>query len=284
MTELDTSELLSLMHKLHACYQRHILLEGGIDGIAHIQIILGGNDGILGQQRQERLLGSLVGLQFGHYLYPVTGIERELILNLEGAHALHVVAKKVDTIRVLATVAIHVEDRTTQRKLSGLVHVVHLVKAQLAQLLGDIAYGHLLPFLYHHRTVVQRLLRHHHLGQGLRIGNNEHRFIHLCHHLGTENLRSRIKLSVLDGTTVTAWEEQHPSGAQQLRQVVIKVARLLGILQYKQNGLITLGSQRTKQHGCTRGQQPLKENTSCSRIFYLMSQRCHLRQLGIYLF
>ena len=173
MTELNPAEALGLMHELHACYQRHILLESGIDGITHIQIVLGGNDGILGQQRQERLLSCLVGLQFRHYLYPVTRIQRELILYLEGAHALHIVAKKVDTIRVLAAVTIHVEDRATQRKLSGLVHVIHLVKAQLAQLFGNIAYGHLLPFLNHHRTVVQRLLGYHHLGQRLWVGNNE---------------------------------------------------------------------------------------------------------------
>ena len=129
MTELYATEVLGLMHELWSGDERHTLLECSIDGIAHKEIILGGNDGIRGQQRQKRLLHCIVSLEFGHYLYPITGFERQLIFNLEDAERINLVAKEIDTIRVFATIRIYIENGATQGKLTWFVYIVDLVES-----------------------------------------------------------------------------------------------------------------------------------------------------------
>ena len=116
---------------------------------ANKEIVLGGDDGIGGQQRQERFLSCIASLEFGHYLYPIAGIERELVLYLEGADRIYLVAKEIYTIRIFATVRIDIENRATQGKLAWFVDVVDLVESQIAQLVHNVGHSHLLSALYY---------------------------------------------------------------------------------------------------------------------------------------
>ena len=104
VSKLDATEVLGLRHKLRACDKRHTFLETCIDSIANIQVIFGCNNCILWQQREERLLCSIGSLELGHNLYPISDIKRELVLNLEGTDRIDIVAKEINTIRILATI------------------------------------------------------------------------------------------------------------------------------------------------------------------------------------
>ena len=149
MAKLDATEILGQRHELRTSNERHALLETAINAFAHIEIVFSGDNSILGQQREERLLSRIVGLEFGHYLYPIARIERELIFDLKGAYRIDIVAKEIDTIRILATVREDIENRTTKSKLTWLVDIVDLREAQIAQLARNIANSHLIALLYY---------------------------------------------------------------------------------------------------------------------------------------
>ena len=72
---------------------------------------------------------SIGSLELGHNLYPISDIKRELVLNLEGTDRINIVAKEINTIRILATITVYIEDRATKRKLPGLVNIINLIKA-----------------------------------------------------------------------------------------------------------------------------------------------------------
>ena len=99
-------------------------------------------------------------------------VARELCLNLEGAYAVNLVAEEVDTEGVFRGVGEDVDDATTHGKLPRLIHIVDPLEAlahkrcfHLGELYG-VAHGQ------GHGAVSDRVARHHHLGQGVGIGDD----------------------------------------------------------------------------------------------------------------
>ena len=70
-------------------------------------------------------------------------------------------------------------------------------------------------------------------------------------HLCAENLAGSVALSVLDGTSVAGREEQYALVAHQLYEVVVEIARLIGILQDKEE---PSSAYCRKCQGCRRVQ------------------------------
>ena len=165
MTELDAPERVGSLHKLgtrdelqflaqllfnltlfHLCGTTHLLslslrrktlLIGTVDGITHIEIILGNQQCLLRQKREERHLVAC-SHQLRHNLHMGSLILRQLILHLKGTDGVDIIAKEVDAIRVLATIGIDIEDRTTHRKLTWLIDVIHLSEAEVTKRLPDV--------------------------------------------------------------------------------------------------------------------------------------------------
>ena len=55
-------------------------------------------------------------------------------------------------------------------------------------------------------------------------------------HLSAQYLTRSVTLAILDGTPIARREEGHPTLAQQLHQIVIEIAGLVGILKNESGG------------------------------------------------
>ena len=233
-----------VLFQLRSTFQFHpgligkTLLIGTVYRIADIEEVLHHQQRILGQEREKRYFLLRHRRQLRHDLYPVATFLRQLILHLEGTDGVDVIAEEVNAERIFATVGIDVEDGAAQGKLTRFVDIVHLAETELAQCFLNRRHGDGLVFLQDEGTRIEILFRHHQLCQCFRISHNIAERGLLCKprkNFGAENLIGGIALGILDGPTITAGEEQHIPVAQQLRQVVIEIARLLGILKDKKH-------------------------------------------------
>ena len=198
------------LHQFCTCLSRKTFLIGTVDGITHIEIILGSQKHLVRHKREERYL-LICHRELGHHLYPITLILGELILHLEGADGIYLIAKEIDAVRELTTIGIDIEDGTTQGKLTWLVDIIHLAEAKLMERLLYLAHSNDLTFLKHQLAGIKALLRDHHLGESLRVSHD----IARCptretgQNFCAENLRSGITLGILDGPAITGGEEKH---------------------------------------------------------------------------
>ena len=163
---------------------------------------------------------------------------RQLRVNLKGTDGVYVVAKQVDTEGQFTAIAIDVEDAAAKGKLSWLVDVVHLLETQLTQERRHIVHLYRLTLLQHQRVIAQLFLRHHQFCQRFRIANDEQRGQSpirgkFRQYFCTQDFVGTVALAVFDGTAITAGEEQHPFLTQQLRQVVVKISGIVGILHHE---------------------------------------------------
>ena len=135
---------------------------------------------------------------------------------------------------------------------------------------------------------VDVLLRHHLLGH--RLGACHHKDRLGCrqrgYHLGAQYLIGGIALPVFCRTPVARREEQHPSRPHHLRQVVIEIARLVGIVEYEDHSplvaadLHELGHTTEKQR-CRRACEPLKLHGLPAVIAEQAQQSLGLRQFAV---
>ena len=151
---------------------REALLIGAFDGIVDVEEVFRHEEHVVRHEREERHL--LVGRhrEFWHDLNLVALFTRELVLHLKRADGVDIVAKEVDTIRKFAAEGVDVEDGATQRKLSWLVDVVHLVEAKLAKRLLYIRNGNRLILGKDEGAGVEVLLENDELCDCLRIGDD----------------------------------------------------------------------------------------------------------------
>ena len=223
------------------------LLIGILDGVAHKVVVLEHQPSVGRQEAQQRLL-LLDARQLRHDVYPATTLLRQLVLHLEGADGVYLVAEEVDAEGKLVTEGEDVEDAAAQGKLPRLVDVVDLVETEVAQCLQHLVDIGRLALLQRQRAVVEVLARHHHLGQCLGIGDDEqtatfHGTMYIVHgrqHLGTQYLAGRVLLAVLDGPPIRRGEVEHGRLAHDLAQVVVEVARLVDILKHEKHCLTRL--------------------------------------------
>ena len=281
------SSLQALFHGL----RRETLLIGALDGLASVVVVAEHEDGIVGQEGEQRRF-LLCHAHLRHDGGLLATLLRQLILHLEGADGVDVVAEEVDAERILVAEAEYVEDAAAQGKLSGLVNVVYLAETQLTQFLQHLLHIYCLSLSQRQRVVVKLLARHHHLGQGFRerynveptpipspregggnvtlqrLSRGKSIFqtplpwggvgggLQLRQHLCAQDFVGRVFLSVFHGPLVAGGEEQHVAVAHLLRQVVVKIACLLSVLQDEEKDFLEL--QRSEDHRRRRGRQPLK--------------------------
>ena len=163
---------------------------------------------------------------------------RQLVFHLESTDRVDIVAEEVNTVGILTTKGINVENRTAKGKLPWLIDIIHLTETKVTKCFCNISDIDCLVFLQDEGARVETFLRHHKFCQRLRIGHDiEQQLILLCqpgHDLRAKNLTGCIALCILDGSAVTRGEKQHITTAQQLGQIMIEITSLLCILQDKQ--------------------------------------------------
>ena len=208
-----------------------------LDTVVDKSKVLHHHQGILAEEVEERLLVGLQAGQLGHNLYLLPLVLRQLVLHVEGADGVYLVTEEVDAEGIFATVGIDVEDASPDGKLSRLIHIVGLLEAKLPQGMDDSGQRHLLRHGETEDPVVQVLLAHHQFCEGIGIGDDVDGMVgrEACQHLGAENLIGSILLSVFHGAPVTGWKEESPLLPHHLGEVVVEIARLVGIVQHKQH-------------------------------------------------
>ena len=162
---------------------------------------------------------------------------RQLVFHLESTDGVDIVAEEINTVGILTTKGINVENRTAKGKLPWLIDIIHLTEAKVTKCFRNISDIDGLVFLQDEGTRVETFLRHHKFCQRLRIGHDIEQLILLCqpgHDLRAKDLTGCVALCILDGSTVTGRKKQHFATVQQLGQVMIEITRLLCILQDKQ--------------------------------------------------
>ena len=181
-----------------------------LDDIMHKGKVLHHQDGRSGQETQERNPLTAQRRQLGNDFHSVLCALRQLVLNLESADCVNLIAEEVDAERVFAGVGKDIENAATDGKLARLIHVIRLMKAIIAQRMGHLRDVDLHAAAQRQPAFVHEFLRHHQLCQGLRMGHNKpgrgchgRRVVRqAAQHLGTQYLVGRIPLPVFHGTAV----------------------------------------------------------------------------------
>ena len=166
-------------------------------------------------------------------LLPVTA---ELVVHLEGADAVHLIAKEVDAVWQLVREGIDVDDAATNGKLPRLIDVIRPVEAEAEQRLLHEHDIHPLPYAQAQSLLAEFLFRYNKFGESLGVRHDEERQTSCREsgkHFRSEDFLSGIALAELDGSLVAAWEEEHLVVAQESRQVVIEIASLFLIIEHK---------------------------------------------------
>ena len=193
---------------------------------------------ILGQEREKTFrLSSVVCCLLSsnqrNTLLPVTA---ELVVYLEGADAVHLIAKEVDAVWQFVREGIDVDDAATNGKLPRLIDVIRPVEAEAEQRLLHEHDIHPLPYAQAQSLLAEFLLRYNKFGESLGVRHDEERQTSCREsgeHFRSEDFLSGIALAELDGSLVAAWEEEHLVVAQESRQVVIEIASLFLVIKHK---------------------------------------------------
>ncbi len=147
-----------LSHLLHTGLLGETFLVGPVDSITHIKVVFHHEQRLLGDKRQERHLVASLGSQFRNNLYTITAILRQLILHLERTNGVNIVTEEIDTIRILATVRIDIEDRTAKGKLSWFIDIVNLTKPKLPEAFLHLSHIDGLPLFQGESAGIETLL------------------------------------------------------------------------------------------------------------------------------
>ena len=181
----------------------------------------------------------------------------ELILNLECAYRLNLIAEEIKTERQVIRERIHIENASANSKLPRLIYIILHTETEVAQLMLNVRDIDSLSYGKMYCTVIKDCLINRHFCKGRRIGNDEERrtWQLIClfwsgssiirrifysilserrqsrENLCTENLVCSISLTVFYGTSIT-WREEK-SWCIQLHQIMIEIACFVGISKNK---------------------------------------------------
>ena len=224
-------------------------------------------DSILRQEGEEALATEVLPIHLRHNGDALLAVATELTMHLEGADAVHLVAKEVDAVRQLAGEGPSIDDAAAHGKLTGLVHIVCLAEAEAEQRLLHEHQVHAFSHTKTERLLAQLLFRHDKFGKGLGMGHDKERQSpsrEARQHLCAQNLLTRIALAELDSSAEAARQEEHLSVAKHLCKVVIEVAGFLLIVEHKdirhpQHLWCPLG-ERSKHKRCTTALQTGQKN------------------------
>ena len=208
---------------------------------AHVVEVGGNEQRIVGHELQEgHALGGSLG-KFGQDVYLGLAVLGQLVLDLKGTDGINLVAEEVDAVGILARVGIDVDDAAALGILTWLIDIVDHLEPQIAQTMGDIGDVDGLTRGEMDAVVVDVLLRRHHLGQSLWVGDHiEHvataARAETAEHLGAQYLVGGIALAVAHGAPVARGEKEHALLAHNLSKIVVEIARLVGIGEDKDHG------------------------------------------------
>ena len=256
---------LRLLHRQSLC--RETVGIDPVGHVAHVAQIFHHHHGVCRKEIRERHLALRAVRQFGHDDYFLLFVPRQLALHLERADAVHFVAKEIHAIGPLGRIGEHIEDAAAHGELPRLVNIVHLREAERAQRLLHEDDVHPFSCMQHQCPFLQALLRHDLLHHRVGIGHDEQRAAtgrKAANDLRAQDFVGRIALPELHRAAERRREIKHLLFAQDLRQVVVKITRLLGIVQNKQKGtarhLRAGHGQPAEQQRSGRGAKPLGEH------------------------
>ena len=211
---------------------------------------------------QEGQFLTLSKREFGHNLHTLTPVARQLVLNAESTYGVYLVTEEVDAERKLAAVGINIENAASNGKLTRLVDIICLHEVEVAQLMRDVHQRHLVSHCELNDTLVEILLRHHHFCQSIGVSNDIEwlRGCQSCQHLGTQYLVGCILLSVFHSTPVSRRKEESLILPQYLHQVVIEIARLVGIIEHEEHRASQPLFDSGKKQRRRRAHQSTEEN------------------------
>ena len=146
-------------------------LKDATNGFVDVEKIARNEHRVGGQEIKKRHFPLLSVCQLGHDLRLFAAFLRQLILNFKRADGVDFVAKEVDAERQFVAVAVDIEYRTANGKLTRFIDIVGLLKSVVTQLLFQLNDVGGLPHAQRQERCIQCLLRHHQFCQRLRIGD-----------------------------------------------------------------------------------------------------------------
>ena len=280
----------SSRHTVSDSLRREAFLIDMSYGLTDIVEILGHDQGVFRQQRRK---GYFVILDLGKLRHDgdlLAKVLRQLIFDLKGSNAVHLIVEEINTVWKLATVRIDIEDASTHGKLSGFVNVILLRKAELPQFVFHINDVHPLAPFDGYASLIEMLLRHHQFAQCSRIGHNiKKRCSSTTSLVGRESsedfcaqdLVGGITLPVFHSALVRGREEQDVVVADELCEIMIKIASLVGILPYEHHLPMNLWGNSSKQDRACRCLQSAQRDGAEGVVGKRLYEGLCLRGLGI---
>ena len=107
------------------------LLIDALHSFACILVVHEHQRGTSREEAQQRLF-LVDAIHLGHYVDAPATVARQLVVNLERAYGVNLIAKEVDAVGIFVAEAVDVEDASAQGELPRLVDIVDLAEAQRA--------------------------------------------------------------------------------------------------------------------------------------------------------
>ena len=156
------------------CLRAEPFAIGLLHAVANRKQIFHDKHGILRQELQEGLLTPCpLPHQLRHNGDALLTVAAELAVHLEGAYAVHLVAKEVDAVRQFMREGIDVDDAAAHSELPRLIDIIGLVEAKAEQHLLHEHNVNMLPHIEGQRLFAKFLFRHNQFAKRLRIGHDE---------------------------------------------------------------------------------------------------------------
>ena len=181
-------------------------------------------------------------------------LPRELRLDIESTDSVYLVAEEVDTERVFIAEGVDIDNASALAELPRLIHIVVHLEAQVAQPPRQLSHVVGLSYLQWNGALVEPALRHHEFAERLRAGDDVCRLLCLpfpighhresCEHLGAQYLVGSLPLTIFHRALERGGEKEHPLLPHHLREVMVEIARRVGILQDEEHGGVDAGVER----------------------------------------
>ena len=184
----------------------------------------------------------------------------QLCLHVEGANAIHLVSKEIDSKWIVTRERIDINDATSDGKLARFIDIIHSMETKAEQRLLDKRHIDTFATIKHQRLFTKSLAGDHSFGKRIRRCDEKERSVscvNTTQYVGAQYLVTHIALAVFGSTAEATGKEEHIIIPQNLYQIMIEIASLLGIIQHKDKGccqcLRHLYSQGCKNHRCSTG-------------------------------
>lgn len=161
-------------------------------------------------------------------------IDGELLLNVEGADGVDLVAEEVDAEGLFVGVGEDVEDAAAKRVLSWLINELLLLEAIRLESLNQLGDAHLVANGEVHLGIVEASGGNDFLYQRIGKGDDDDRLrlLQTSEGIGTENLVGIVDGTVFVDVAVGGGEEGYLVAVEELREVVVAVGCVVFVLHH----------------------------------------------------